>query len=510
MRASVLLASSLGEYHVPSVVDNATGVMVGELVSFIYRFAPDERGLWVVLEVFYTGPATRGSWAVAIEVPLLQDQFSCLLPPFSALVSLTLNLEAAEPISAAVGLVADSVTVLGVVMPTGLIRAGMLSSLMGMMRCSEFDPAEELSFMNNPTGLPVGASGPRYQRSSAVTVLVALGGMTVILSAAVGGLIKFGECDGRAAVDLLRLPSSVLPIILILSEMGVSSAATLIVYDPGNGGDVVLGLTVLCPFLGFVVLQALRVVNGNYRIERVKHAEEGKQTIVQYLLDPTHEIGSANEQWVRRNFYFVDGRSWPLFGVVEVTIGLVSNILEGIPVTSSLTGLCAARPACILGMSLVLIAILLYRVPNAVRLSQASAVVTTALMCTCSAVVLANVVSPSEMTESGATYLGLVVSVVNGALGLLEVVGLLLTVVPQLGSPFDLKSRTLEAAISRVTISGSEVAMLQLPTIVTTAPPSQPVVSSTTQHHTASGGRSKEELDDDWAKALIAKLHASI
>ena len=55
-------------------------------------------------------------------------------------------------------------------------------------------------------------------------------------------------------------------------------------------------------------------------------------------------------------------------------------MLEGIPLTVSSGGLCAARPTCILVMSVVLLGLLLWRVPNAVRLSQVAAVVVSVLM----------------------------------------------------------------------------------------------------------------------------------
>ena len=93
---------------------------------------------------------------------------------------------------------------------------------------------------------------------------------------------------------------------------------TLVVYDPSEVGDVVLGLVVLSVLTGYMVLLGVRVLGGGYRVERVGHS---KQSAVQWLLDPTHEVCDTTERWVRRNFYFVDGRSWPVFGVVEVAAG---------------------------------------------------------------------------------------------------------------------------------------------------------------------------------------------
>ena len=152
-------------------------------------------------------------------------------------------------------------------------------------------------------------------------------------------------------------------------------------------------------------------------------------------------------------------------------IGTASNMLEGIPLTSSVTGLCASRPACTLVMLVVLLGLLLWRVPNAVRLSQGCAVVVTALMCVCSAAVLANVVSPSEGAEGTATYLGVGVSILNGLLGLAELAGLCLAVVPSTVSALQLQGRTLGSVILRVfkrkerDDGDQAVPMLQVPSV---------------------------------------------
>ena len=234
----------------------------------------------------------------------------------------------------------------------------MLSSLLGMMRCTEFDPDDNLSFVNNPFEWAIGESGLRYQRESAATVLIAL--CVMYVGATVGvGVAAAIKADGLGgAVDLLRLPSCALPAVLLLSEAGVSSATTLVLYEGSEASDMMLGLAVLFLLVGYMVLQAVRVLGGGYRIEKVSAT---RQSVLQYALDPTHEVDCQDERWVRRNFYFVEGRSWPLFSVVEVACGTLSNMLEGIPLTVSAGGLCIARPACILVMSLVLLVLLVWR-----------------------------------------------------------------------------------------------------------------------------------------------------
>ena len=104
-------------------------------------------------------------------------------------MSLTVQLEAAPPIPHAVVVVVDTMAVVSVA--TGLVRGGMLSSLLGMMRCSEFDPDDSLSFVNNPTGWAIGESGPRYQRGSVLTVLIV---MCVTGVGALVGIVGVAVC----------------------------------------------------------------------------------------------------------------------------------------------------------------------------------------------------------------------------------------------------------------------------------------------------------------------------
>ena len=182
-------------------------------------------------------------------------------------------------------------------------------------------------------------------------------------------------------------------------------------------------------------------------------------------------------------------------------------------------------------MSIVL---LLWRVPNAVRLSQVAAVVVTSLMCVCSASVLANVVSPSDGAEGAATYIGLVVSVLNCVFGILELVALFVAVMPLTASSLGLQSRTLESVIERGVHDDDDegganaVPMLQLPQampVVTpvsgfepTLPPQQHPAEITSNKVRQRGELSsaelslttkttKEEDDEAWAERVIAKVH---
>ena len=244
-------------------------------------------------------------------------------------------------------------------------------------------------------------------------------------------------------------------------------------------------------------------MGDGYHVERV-HAT--RQSILQYMLDPTHEVEAMDERWLRRNYYFVDGRSWPQFGI-EVALGTLSNVLEGIPLTSSVVGLCSARPACMLAMCLVLLGLLLWRVPNAVRLSQVIGVAVTALTCLCSAAVLANVVSPSDGAEGAVTYIGLAVSVVNGVLGMVEVVGALLPLVPSL----TLRARTLEAVCDeRRRRAETAQAMLVVPLTFTAPPPPLSIPAPTAAPQPPPPTSIKKRRDDDiWMRNIIAQVHNS-
>ena len=132
------------------------------LVSFSHHLTPEGSRVWVDVGLRYVGGATRGSWSVVVDVPLLEEQFSCALPAARVVVPLVVQLEAAPPIPDAVVVVADSMIVGCIALPSVLIRGGVVSSLLGMMRCSEFDPSDSLSFINNPTGWAIGESGLRY------------------------------------------------------------------------------------------------------------------------------------------------------------------------------------------------------------------------------------------------------------------------------------------------------------------------------------------------------------
>ena len=226
---SVLLAAMLSDFYVPISASPASYIETDGLVAFTQRITLDNDGLWMDIQLRYVGAATRGSWSVMVNLILLDREFSCRLPAPQVTIPLSIFLEAAPPIPDAAEKAVDTLAVAGAVSPTGLVRGGMLSSLLGMMRCSEFDPDASLSFINNPFGWAIGTSGPRYQRGSAVIVMIVLCAMGASASAGVGALvIAHGEEGVGAAVGRLRLPSCTLPTVLLLAEVGVSGDSSAV------------------------------------------------------------------------------------------------------------------------------------------------------------------------------------------------------------------------------------------------------------------------------------------
>ena len=122
------LAASFGEFHVPSDFDNRSSSDATGLVSFHQRTVPDLYGSWVDIVVWYIGSATRGSWSVSLDVELMENQFSCRLPVPRVQIPLILLLEAASTLPETVVTVVETLAVVGVVTPTGLIRGATTTS----------------------------------------------------------------------------------------------------------------------------------------------------------------------------------------------------------------------------------------------------------------------------------------------------------------------------------------------------------------------------------------------
>lgn len=345
-----------------------------------------------------------------------------------------------------------------------------------MARCSDFNSTSDVGFLNNPFDWAIGAEELQYYRGSVVTVLVAVGALLLAGSCVVAGLIVVKSLPTQEALITLRLPSSVLPIVLLLSEVGTSSATSLLLSGEHSAGDVVMALMLLIPMFAFSGVYAYQVFRGPYTFvsvahdRDVHHAHESlPKRLVKYLLNPTHEVTLVTTTkthkveddgglWMRRYFYFVDERRWAPFGPIEVAVGTLSNILEGIPMSDANKPFCVARPLCVLILLLGLMALLLWRPPNAVPLAQFTAIAMTGTMIVSCLVVVTNVIWSTDEIELTAVFVGGFASAATGVLGLVDVVGLLLSSLsPHMRGVLGLRSRSFAAAVLRKPQSGDDL-----------------------------------------------------
>jgi hypothetical protein len=169
--------------------------------------------------------------------------------------------------------------------------------------------------------------------------------------------------------------------------------------------------------------------------------------------DKNDVLVESAHRWLRRNFYFVAERRWSPYGALEVVAGTLANMLEGIPMSTTSRALCIARPACVLVISTVLLVLLVWKVPNAVRLQQwCSLFVTGGMILTC-ALATCNAVAPSGPVELAGGYVGAVVVGTSMVLGIIETAVLVMTYVPMLRSMFSLRQRGLQSILDRSQIN---------------------------------------------------------
>ena len=156
-------------------------------------------------------------------------------------------------------------------MPGGVIRAGMLSSLSSLIRCSPMDLTAELPMLSNALGIGMGAPEGRYQRGSLVSgavIIVAVSALLIAVTVPAKMIIlrrehrlETGGSDDsstttattrtpptwRDAVSYVYLPSALFSPIAVASEGWVPSGMTLVTMPGADyrdiiGGAVVLGL----------------------------------------------------------------------------------------------------------------------------------------------------------------------------------------------------------------------------------------------------------------------------
>ena len=225
---------------------------------------PDAGPVWVVVKIAHVGFASRSMWTSTINVELRKEDFKCVIgdagwtPPVnigssttassSVYVPIRLIFEEAPPIPAEVTVISDVSVVVAVttVVPGALIRAGVLKSLIDMIRCSEFEPSDEVGFINNPLNWPVGNEVLQYVRGSMVITLLAGAAIIVVVAVAVAGMVMWGsdssgvivEGSGvrslrgrvRAAFTVLRMPSSPLVAVILVSEVSLGPASTTLMF----------------------------------------------------------------------------------------------------------------------------------------------------------------------------------------------------------------------------------------------------------------------------------------
>lgn len=188
------------------------------------------------IRIQYTGAATLSKRHVAAWIPL-KELFACpvYLDDESPNIPLSIELQAAPvfPVSVSVPIVTAVSSIAGGLsgMPGGIVRAGMVSSLVGMMRCSDFDATEEIDSINNPTMWAVGATELQYQRGSLIIgVLILVFGAVIVV---VGMVLLRSTHKASTLVDALqklRLPSMFVVIVMIVSEVCMKSLSTMLLY----------------------------------------------------------------------------------------------------------------------------------------------------------------------------------------------------------------------------------------------------------------------------------------
>jgi hypothetical protein len=282
----------------------------------------------------------------------------------------------------------------------------------------------------------------------------------------------------------------------------VSSATAMILY--GSGIDVAMSVLVMGALFGYLGVYAYRAaVSGRFvGVERQIPPMEQlsrrtpMQRTVQFLLAPSHDVTlmaageEAGEVWLRQNFYFVTERRWVFFGVIEVIGGTITNMLEGIPLTTRNQGFCIARPACMLAISVILLLFLLLKKPNAVRLQQWCSLVVMGGLVLASGLVTVHAVAPSEKVGQAAGYIGVGAVGVSMLLGLVDIATLALIHIPSLSRLFAFSPRGPDATIKRSAKEGCDdgAGMLRVPmlpmttaTVVPKPPPVQALSTTTPQ-----------------------------
>lgn len=484
------------------------------------KYFGNSSGLWIVVRLRYFGPASRSTLLERFVASLPQKALECRLPTTGLLlISLSLTLLGAQQaVSDAVAVTVDTAIAVSalVMVPSSVVRGGLLRSILSMLRCSDFDPKEKIGFLNNPFGWAVGGEDLQYQRGSAVTTLICYG-----LGAAAAALaVVIARTSHTSFVDALtatRLPSVPLVFIVLLLEVSVAPATSLIFFSGSSTADICIGVTVLGPLLLYLTgywqgAVAARRNLDNVRTEEVKVKGLIKSTLHR-LLAPTHVqklCDTSKEGWLRLNFYFVSDRTWPIFGVIEVCAGLLSSVLEGIPQSSNTPGLCVARPVSVVATMLCLLGMQLVKVPNAVPLQHWIGVILSMLLLFTGLLAIVSVVKPSEPIEAASNFFGGVVSVSNLILALVELATTALEFAPKFRSRVGLQSRSfwfvLQQALPR-TPQALQIPILATPARPRTSSEIQLERRSSSQQDATSVTNDTDDDEDQIIEEILAQLN---
>jgi hypothetical protein len=199
------------------------------------------------------------------------------------------------------------------------------------------------------------------------------------------------------------------------------------------------------------------------------------QRVLSFLLDPTHEPSlpivrhtpekdddatsrppppniaiEELEVWLQRHYFFVADRRWIAYGAAEALLASLVDIVEGIPVTSLSLPACALPPMLMAAILLVLLTLLVWKRPYAVRLQQWSGLAIVGLLCLASTLVTINVFVASLGMEDVVAYLLIATSALISFFTVVDMIAWLLMLFPGLRRRLGLRGSSLGTALSRI------------------------------------------------------------
>ena len=476
---------------------------------------------WCVLAVRYVGTASLVGTAATLQIPMGEVLGGCRVgtPGASKFGLMYMILEDSPPLPPNVGAVADAGVVVTAVtgtvsgVPSGLIQSGIANAMVGMLRCAEFDPEDEVDFVSNPGGWAVGRPSLQYERGSLLLVTILMGCVLFVAGCVVGVMYLRG--DRRAggwmvAIGEARLPSLLVIPVLVSSSMGLPSGTTILFYSDSSALDYLLAIVVMVPLWGYLLLFAYRCTYGmrvelapipppspspatddtdNTATERGEVSSVGKsglQRLARFMMEPTYgpvvpsvrarifnadvlnnnnndddagdgvrvveerEDPEAPEPWLRRNYFFVADRRWAGYGGVEAIVGSLVDMLEGIPITTRSVPACIARPAAMCLLLVIMMLLLVFKWPNSVRFQQYSALSVTALLLVANILVVINAAIVAPDLEAVAGQLIGVVSLIIVILSMLDLLATLASIIPAIRRSMGITGTSLTASIGRL------------------------------------------------------------